>query len=155
MSMASKIAEIKEFCITATQEAIAELQQQRFANQGAFNDNEEWADNSKLVVQDKGFNEPLVDSGDLQRDLTTPGHWDLNPISRKNSLTMTIPEEEDFTESKYDQLQDGGRSDPYTSPRGKKMPSFNLPARNFKKLSQADAEWVVKRLVQALERRFA
>lgn len=155
MTMQDKIEEIKAFCVKKTPEIIADLQKKRFDNQGAFNDNEEWADNSPLVRKDKGFNEPLVDSGHLERELTTDTNWDLKPKASANKLTMTIPEEETFTESKYDVLQTGGKTDPYTSPRGNKMPGFNVPKRNFKDLSKKDADWIVNYLVRSIIQEFA
>ena len=122
MNTQELIQNIANFCKEETPRLIAELQKKRFENQGAFNDNKKWDDNdpyidheatkiggklypNKGVQQDKGRNEPLVDSGNLKSSLTNPSNWDLKPRLGKGKLTLSIPEEEGFTDSKYDKLQ--------------------------------------------------
>lgn len=155
MSKKEIMNQIKQFCIEKTQQLIAELEQKRFDNQGAFNGNDKWADNSPIVIADKGRNEPLVDSGALKSTLTNPANWNLNPVSTKSKLVLTIPKTEKFTPSKYDKLQTGGKNAPYISLRGNNIKALNLPARNFKNLSKQDADWVVQNLVRAIQERFA
>jgi len=147
--------QIKQFCIDTTPEILAQLQKERFDNQGDFNGNDRWDDNALDVIADKGRDEPLVDTGNLRGELESASNWDLSPVSSDNSLSLTIPEEENFTDSKYDKLQDGGYSESYISPRGTRIRAKSLPARNFKKLSHQDATWVVEKLVLAIKGRFA
>lgn len=145
------IQRIKNYAESDVQNLIVELQQKRFANQGAFNDNKKWEDNSSTVQRDKGRNEPLVDTGALKKSLTTKSNWDLKPHKQQNSLKLTIPETERFTDSKYDKLQTGTeKSQSYISTRGNKVFVNGLPERNFKDLSDQDAEWIVNELVNII-----
>lgn len=155
MTLNDFIQEIVIFCEKETQKIIVDLQRIRFANDGAFNDNERWHSNSAQVFKDKGFNKPLVDSGELERELETADNWDLKPKFSDNVLTLSIPETEQFTDSKYDKLQTGGDIEPYVSRRGNKIYLYHVPARNFKNLSNADINWIKKELVEAIKREFA
>lgn len=151
----SLVSEIKEFCVEETQKIIAELQQERFGHGGKFNDNQAWKRNAQDVIKDKGTDQPLVDTGHLESELSTPSNWNLSPFDKgMKGIKITIPKTESFTESKYDKLQTGGYSDGYISARGKKMRGRELPARNFKDLSQEDADWVVRKLVERLKEKF-
>jgi hypothetical protein len=154
MTLQQFITEIMIFCEKETQKIIAELQWNRFENDGQFNDNERWQGNSPKVIKDKGFDIPLQDTGHLRSELENPENWDLKPKATKTILTLTIPETEHFTESKYDVLQTGGNVDPYVSVRGNKINIQSVPARNFKNLSATDMKWIEDKLVQAIIRKF-
>lgn len=154
MTLQDFINEIMEFCEKETQLIIARLQENRFANQGAFNDNPKWSDNNRKVVNDKGRNEPLVDSGNLKKELTTPENWELDPIKSANILTLHIPDTEMFTDSKYDKLDKGGTVDAYISPRGNFINIRSVPSRKFKDLSDADTEWIKEELINALKAKY-
>lgn len=148
------INQIMQFCITETKSIIVELQNKRFENNGQFNDHIPWAKNAEDVIEDKGRNQPLVDIGNLKKSLTTESNWDLKTQITQNTLKLTIPQEENFTDIKYDKLETGGKSDPYVSPRGNKMKARNLPPRPFKDISDQDADWIAEKLAQAIEDNF-
>lgn len=149
------IASVIAFCEKETQKIIAKLQENRFLNDGAFNDHEEWTGNSPKVIKDKGFDKPLFDTGELKDELTDPENWDLEPKFSNNVLTLTIPDKEEFTDSKYDVLDTGGNVDPYTSPRGNKIYISVVPPRPFKDISSQDIDWITKELVEAIKREYA
>jgi hypothetical protein len=155
MSLDDLIQKIVIFCEEMTPKIITELQVRRFENDGAFNDNEEWQGNSPKVIKDKGYDTPLQDSGALRNSLENPDNWDLKPKFSDNTLTLTIPDTEEFTDSKYDVLQTGGKVDPYISPRGNKINITMVPARNFKDLSRQDIEWITEQLISAIKKEFA
>jgi len=158
------IDNIKNHAESDVQNLIVELQKNRFAHQGEFNDNKRWADNQKFkggtfngitathsVIQDKGRNEPLVDSGHLKSELTNPKNWNLSTKKGNNKIQLTIPQTEKFTEMKYDKLQTGtDKPQSYISSRGNAVVVDKLPARNFKDLSDQDAEWIVNKLVNII-----
>ena len=154
MDLQNFIKQIMQFCEAETKLIIAELQHNRFENDGQFNDNERWQDNSPKVIKDKGFDIPLQDSGHLRDELMNPDNWDLRPQVNDLTLTLTVPDTEDFTESKYDVLQTGGEIDPYISPRGKAINITAVPARNFKNLSALDIEWIRNKLIDAIRREY-
>ena len=143
-----------QFCEEETQKIITELQQERFAHQGAFNDNPKWEDNAIDVIRDKGRNQPLVDTGNLEKQLSTTKNWDLNPRLVNNKLVLTVPKRETFTDTKYDKLDTGGFSPAYTSPRGNKMRARELPKRPFKEISDKDTDWIANKLVQRIKAKF-
>ena len=149
------IQQIIELCEKETPVIITELQQERFGHQGAFNGHEKWKDNSLLVQKDKGINQPLVDSGNLEKQLSTASNWDLQPKMSGNTLKLTVPKTENFTDAKYDILDSGGKTSPYLSPRGNWMSINSVPVRPFKDLSDQDADWIVKKLVQSIIGEFA
>lgn len=151
----SKMLQIAAFCNQETQKIIAELELLRFNRNGAFNGHEEWDYNSPKVIKDKGFDKPLIDSGNLRKELSTPKNWDLNPKFDGNTLTLTIPENEHFTDPKYDKLEHEQGAVQYTSRRGKKISLSGVPARKFKDFSQQDIQWIVTKLTQAIIRKFA
>lgn len=140
--------------LTDVPRIMSDLQQERFANQGQFNDNPKWVDNAQDVINDKGHNQPMVDSGNLEKELSNPKNWDLNPSFTNNTLKLSIPEYEKFTEPKYDILETGGYSPSYISKRGNKMKAREIPAREFKKISDMDFDWIVDKLVQDLKSEF-
>ena len=142
------IKQIVDICENETPELLAELQQERFGHQGAFNGHEKWVDNSYIVQKDKERNQPLVDSGNLEKQLSTASNWDVNPQINKNTLRLTIPGKENFINSKYDVLDTGGKVKPYTSLRGNYIPINSVPARPFKEISDQDAEWVINKLLK-------
>lgn len=151
------IEEMIIFCEKETQNIITQLQAFRFENDGAFNGHEEWSYNSQKVIDGKGFDKPLYDTGELAHELQTASNWDLKPQIVGNTLVLTVPDREDFTNSKYDILDTGG--DVNTSyigrKNGKKIFIEWVPARPFKDLSIKDIEWITDRLVEAIKRKFA
>jgi phage gpG-like protein len=155
MNIKQFIQEIIIFAEKETQLIIAELQEKRFDADGAFNGHEAWARNSKKVIRDKGFNKPLYDSGELKDELTDPSNWDLNPQVSGSKLTLTIPDREDFTDSKYDVLDTGGSVNAYTSRRGNFIDISFVPARPFKDISDQDMNWITDKLVESIKRKFA
>lgn len=155
MTLQELIADIADFSQKETQRLIAKLERSRFQSQGAFNGNDPWLDNSPKVIKDKGRNEPLVDSGHLEYELENPDNWDLKPQFEKDILTLNIPETEHFTESKYDVLQTGGKTGPYLSRRGNIVNVFEVPARQFKNLSEQDIQWIYEQLVESIKRKYA
>jgi hypothetical protein len=148
------IENIMAFCEIETRKLIAELEQERFGHQGAFNDHEKWANNASDVIKDKGRNQPLVDTGNLEKQLSTASNWDLKPVFKNNSLQLVVSDNEQFTDKKYDKLDKGGLSPAYTSPRGNRMRARNLPARPFKAFSDSDIDWITNKLVQAIQEKF-
>lgn len=157
------IKEIMQFCQEDTQELIAKLEQQRFANQGEFNGHEKWKDNQsikhpcaqKSVIQDKGRNEPLVDSGYLKKQLSTASNWDLKPQISDNTMRLSIPQRENFTAQKYDKLDVGvDHFVKYISPRGNIVAMDSIPARPFKDISDQDVNWVVNKLIEDIKGKF-
>ncbi len=153
-----------QFCIQDTQEIIAELEEKRFENQGAFNGHAKWADNQlhkhptaeKSVQEDKGFNRPLYDTGELKKQLTTAGNWNLQPKISQNTLKLNVPNRENFTSQKYDKLDVGvDHYTKYTSIRGNVVAMDKIPARPFKDISDQDVNWIVQQLVQDIESKFA
>ncbi len=159
----SLIGQIIQFCVGETQELIADLEQERFKNNGEFNGHKKWADNQsrkhplaeKSVQEDKGFNKPLYDTGNLYKELSTPGNWDVKPQINKNTLKLTVPSRENFTDSKYDKLDVGvDHFTMYRSIRGNLVAMDSIPARPFKDISDQDAEWIANKLAQAIENQF-
>src|ERR1700761_3238445 len=139
--------DIVQFCEQETQKLIAELQNKRFENQGAFNGHAKWVDNdnsphrfSMSVQKDKGRNQPLVDNGNLQNSLESPSNWNLSPQFNGTNLTLNVPDREQFTEPKYDILDTGGKVNPYISPRGNSINLHYVPARPFKDISAQDMQ---------------
>ncbi len=149
------IGQIMHFCVEETQELIADLEHERFRHNGEFNGHARWADNSYDVQKDKGFNKPLYDTGNLYGKLSKPTNWDLKPTIGNNTLKLTVPERENFTDKKYDKLDTGGKSAGYVSPRGNLMKPRNLPARPFKDISNQDVDWIVDKLAQGIEDKFS
>jgi hypothetical protein len=154
MTLNEFIADIVAFCQEETERIIAELERLRFSNQGAFNGNPRWYDNHPEVIKDKGRNQPLVDSGNLRRELENPKNWDLKPNFNKNLLTLTIPETENFTDSKYNVLQTGGAVSPYVSRRGNKINIHSVGPRQFKNFTAQDIDWIQDKLVKAIEDKY-
>lgn len=149
------LKKISDIATEETPKIIAELEVERFKNQGEFNDHSKWADNSPQVTKDKGRNDPLVDSGALKSELTNASNWKLKSRLDTDSLTISIPDEEDFTDSKYNILDTGGKTNPYTSARGNKVNIKSVPARPFKSISNQDVEWIAEELAKVLARRLA
>ena len=155
MTQEELIQEIAKFAETETQNIIAELQANRFQNDGAFNGHATWKNNHPLVAEEKGFNKPLVETGELRKELTTADNWDLNPKLTKNQLTLSIADRENFTDSKYDKLDIGGITSPYKGRRTGKMVNINsVPARPFKDLSSQDMQWITNKLEDAIRLKF-
>jgi hypothetical protein len=156
MKIEDKIQEIAQFCETETQNIIAQLQANREASGGAFNGHELWADNNPKVINAKGFDQPLYDTGELMHELQTPSNWELNPKFSGNTLTLSVPDTETFTDSKYDVLDSGGEVEPYTDQRsGKRVHIHSVPARPFKDISAQDMDWIKEQLVEAIKSRYA
>lgn len=151
--------QIIELCRTETPKIIAQLEALRFENNGAFNGHEIWEGNSPKVIKDKGFDEPLWDSGELEYELTNSKNWKLDTVINENgfdtNLTIKIPDKESFTESKYNILDTGGKVNPYRSRRGNWVDIQSVPARPFRELSTRDVEWIKDRLEEAIVKNFA
>lgn len=168
------IDDIAEFAKQEVPRLLALIEDMRFLNQGAFNDNPKWADNQagvrkqkyayfggkkrypfKTVQQDKGFNLPLYDSGNLYRELTNPDNWKSSVTRSDNRITISFPDVETFTDSKYDKLDSGSGPTEYISRRGNYVRiDSSIPARPFKKISQADTTWIIKELIKSLKDRY-
>lgn len=150
------IKELQEFCAKRVPELLAEIQEKRFANQGQFNGHERWVDNHPKVIKEKGKNDPLYDSGELFKELTDPNNWAIEINISEKALRLTIPDVENFTNTKYDVLDKGGRVDPYIGRRtGKVVNIHSVPARPFKEITIQDIEWVRDRLVDLIVERLA
>lgn len=162
---------IVDFCVKRIQELIVELQKNRFENQGQFNDNPKWNDNQsgvkkgykkfnndlyprKTVQQDKGRNQPLVDSGRLKSQLENPANWDLKAEFNNGKLNLRIPEVENFTSPEYDILETDHHVDGYISKKGNFIGPLDVPARSFKHISDADIEWLLSNLVTSISSKF-
>lgn len=154
MTLEEFIADIVAFCQEKTRDIIVELEKLRFENQGDFNGNSRWYDNNPLVIKDKGKNQPLVDSGNLERELENRANWDLHDNFSDNLLTLQIPETENFTDAKYDILQTGGKTEPYISRRGNFVNIHKVGARQFKNLSAQDIQWINDKLVAAIRAKY-
>jgi hypothetical protein len=143
------------FIEAKTKQFLAELQELRFANDGAFNGHEAWAPNVRPdIVAAKGGKPPLQDSGRLKEQLTNPNNWELNPTWDGRSLRLNVPDMEDFTDPTYDALEneDGGT---YTGRlTGKQITFKSKPARKFKDISEQDVQWVADKLEQAIRQEF-
>lgn len=171
------IDDIAEFAKQEVPRLLALIEDMRFLNQGAFNDNPKWADNQpgirkqqyayfhgkyggkkrypfKTVQQDKGFNFPLYDSGNLYRELTNPENWKSSVTTAGNRITISFPDVETFTDTKYDKLDTGTGAQQYVSRRGNYVAVNYIPARPFKKISQADKVWIIKELIKSLKDRY-
>ena len=148
------IQELAVFIEAETEWIIADLQKKRFENQGAFNGHEKWADNDAEVKYEKFDKPPLIDTGELLAELTNPNNWDLKPQFMGNRLTLTIPDRENFTDSKYDKQDIGGELGVWNGSRtGKKM-ARNITARPFKDISAEDVDWIVRQLEQKIRDRY-
>lgn len=156
------VRELVELCESEMAAAIAEIENQRFLHQGNFNDNKSWANNANDVVQDKGFNAPLEDTGFLKNQLTNKSNWAKELFVEvgskqtynkeiKQVFGMQFSDNESFTLPKYNILQTGGKGKAYISPRGKAMKARDIPARNFKEFSDMDMEWIVDYITKKLE----
>jgi hypothetical protein len=155
MTRAEFIKVIAAFAEKETQSIIAQLQAQRFENDGAFNGHPEWERNSGKVAKEKGFDKPLYDSGELEHELETDSNWKLAPKFSGNTLTLSVPDREQFTDSKYDVLDTGGEVEPYKGRRtGNWINIFSVPARPFKDITAQDMEWIKEMLVLAIIRKF-
>lgn len=144
-----------QFCVKTVQELIADFQDKRFNNQGQINGHARWYDNSPQVIKDKGRNKPLIDSGNLLKEMTTPDNWNVETIFTGNALTFSIPEQADFTSSKYDILQTGGKVDSYVSPRKNYINIKSVGARDFKSLTSQDIDLITEQLALKIQEEFA
>jgi len=157
-----------QFCEEDLQKLIAEFYKKRFENQGEINNHEKWEDNDpyidhgynginprKGVQQDKGRNEPLVDSGNLKKQLITTKNWDLQPKINKNTLKLTIPKKENFTDKKYDILETKHKGGDYVSKRGNYIRPLDIPARKFKDITDFDVDTIVNNLVNDLKKKYS
>lgn len=173
MTLAELVEDLNKFCKEEVGDLLARLQELRFKNQGDFNGNERWEDNQSInrppyayyngkkypfknVQKDKGRNEPLVDSGHLKNELTNPANWKVEAKFNNNKLTLSFPDKESFTESKYDKLDTGYQGlVEYISPRGNYVRiDQGIPARPFKSISAQDVQWIRDQLLESLKRRY-
>lgn len=155
MTVNEFIQDLTEFCQIVVPQILANLQEQRFKNQGQFNDNPRWQDNDDRVVDDKGFNAPLYDTGELYQQLTNPSNWKIKARSSNSKIIVEVPDEEDFTPSKYDVLDEGGYVAPWHGHSGNIEPPIkSVPARPFKKISAQDVQWIRDQLVKAIQERY-
>ncbi len=150
------VARLTALAISETKIIIARLQEQRFANDGAFNDHPKWAPNVREdILFEKGYKPVLQDTGELKSELTNPDNWDVEVEFSNNKLTLTIPEEEEFTDPKYDSLEDTDGGEYYGTKTGKKIKYKSKPAREFKKLSDQDVQWIADQLEIVLREKLA
>ncbi len=154
MTLNQLIQQIVIFAEKETQKIIAELQRKRFENDGDFNGHEPWKRNDPRVIDDKGFDKPLYDSGELASELEDPSNWDLQPRISGGKLTLTIPDRENFTDPKYDVLDTGGKVSPYIGRSGKTINIHSVPPRPFRDLSSQDIDWITEQLILAIRRKF-
>lgn len=162
------VQKIVEFCRKEVPRIIANLEQLRFANNGAFNGHQDWGINQsgtrdgfingkpfKTVSQDKGFNKPLVDSGRLRDKLTNADSWNLKSSFSNNTLSMDIPFEESFTDPVYNKLEYEQHNVEYTSSRGNVVRVNKIPARKFRDITSQDIRWITDRLEESIVKNFA
>jgi hypothetical protein len=145
------IKHIAQLAELETQEALAKLQDNRFANEGQFNDHEAWAPNVRPdIVYQKWTRPVLIDSGNLRNELTNPDNWQIDTKLSITFISLGFDEVENFTDPKYDQLEnsDGGEYD--GSRTGKHIKYKWKPPRMFKTLSAQDVEWVTDEVTKAL-----
>lgn len=156
----SSIDAINEYAQEQISELLAEFEKNLFKAKGAFNGRDEWEENALQVQEDKGNDNPLVDTGELRREMTNSKNWkdEISSYKTKNKAHFFIPEEENFNNPKYNKLQTGFSGDPYISPRGKLMFSpkgFEAPARPFKDIRPQDVTWVAQQLAKKLKGKFS
>ncbi len=164
MTLDELIQQISIFAEKETQILIAELEAKRFENQGSYNGHEKWKDNQywrhptadASVQEDKGRNDPLVDTGYLKNKLTTADNWKLNPKLSKNNLRLTIEDRETFTDSKYNKLDTGvDHYVKYKSIRGNIVAMDHIPARPFRNLSAQDINLITAQLTESIKKEFS
>ena len=81
-------------------EKLAEIQEGRFANDGAYNGHEKWAENTEATKKISGIGKnkkPLQQSGNLKNILTDPDSWDKGMLLTKGyggfKIEITTPAE--------------------------------------------------------------
>ena len=81
-------------------EKMAEIQQKRFANNGAYNGHEEWAENTPATKKISGIGagkKPLQQSGHLKNILTDPDTWDESMYAQRGyggfNIALNPPDE--------------------------------------------------------------
>lgn len=134
---------------------LVQLQENRFANQGAFNDHERWLPNVRPDIIAEKSNKPvMVDSGELYKELTTPENWKIDVKFSNQQLSINIPKIETFTNPKYDSLENNAGGKYFGSATGKQIVYKWKPPRMFKELSDIDEKWIETELEKALVNEF-
>lgn len=174
----SSIDAINNYAQDEIAELLAEIQVQRFKNQGEFLDHKKWADNdnqkrlySISVQKDKGRNSPLIDTGRLMKQMTSKENWSKELKKESNGLKskFSIPTQENFNDPVYNKLDEGFIADPYTSIRGNRIfwakkkdkqgvpvgKGAYVPSRPFKDTSETDINWVAQQLAKKLKEKFS
>jgi hypothetical protein len=170
----SSINAINEYAQDEIAELLAEIQVQRFKNQGKFLDHEKWVNNGKLgiiepnlkanpkqnksVAWHKYNRSPLIDSGELKKEMTSVSNWDKEIKLQKQGLNQkfVIPQTESFSNPKYDKHNIGGSGGMWNSTKTKELVSVKKVAkRPFKDTSETDISWVAQQLAKKLKEKFS
>jgi hypothetical protein len=150
------VTELIEFMNKATQRIIAELQELRFENDGDFNGHEAWLPNTRAdILFEKSGKPPLQDTGRLRSELTNADNWDLRATFDGSTLTLNVPDVEDFTDSQYNDLENSDGGTYQGTKTGKKIIYTWKPPRMFKALSAQDMNWITEQLEKAIRMKYA
>lgn len=154
----SSIDAINEYAQDEIAELLAEIQVQRFKNQGEFLDHKKWENNPKDISYEKFYRKPLIQTGELKREMTNKSNWNKEVKLQKQGLKQqfVIPQTESFSNPKYDKQNTGGVGGSWKGLRtGKDMSVENVKARPFKSTSETDIIWVAQQLAKKLKEKFS
>lgn len=134
---------------------IADLYKKRFENQGAINDHPKWDPNVRPDIKYEKYNQtPLVDTGELKASLINPSNWNIDVDFENEKIEVTFPDKENFTDPKYDSLEDSSGGEYYGGRTGKKIVYDWKPVREFKTISAADEAWIAEQLEIKIQEKY-
>jgi hypothetical protein len=152
------IKEINEFAEEQIAELLVEIQKQRFKNQGKFLDHEKWENNPKHIAYEKFYRKPLIQTGELKKEMTSITNWGKEVKKQQSGLQtkFSIPTTENFSDPKYNKQDIGETGGQWKGLRtGKDMSVKNVKKRPFKDTSKTDIAWVKQQLTQRIQAKFA
>jgi hypothetical protein len=171
----NSIDAINEYAQEEIPELLAEIQVQRFKNQGEFLDHKKWDPNGSLYIKinnkkrnpehnsmvswHKYNRPPLIDTGHLVKEMIDSKNWKKEVKLQKQGLNQkfVIPQTESFSDPKYDKQNEGSaETQTWKSSRtGESVSVGGVPARPFKDTSKTDITWVAQQLSKKLNEKFS